>query len=412
MDAEWIADFVAARMRRDDVDRIISDVDEQLRLQLPALPGDIEIHRAMEANIRAQFREFLAALSRSPFEVRVPSETTDLARTIARRNLDLTVPVKGFRIGQRVFWQYVTRSVNETIDVASLRSAALVALWGFASEWMDNVLEVGIAAYIEERETLQRGAFGRRSAAVHAVLRGESVDVDELSLVLGHPLRQYQTAVVLTASENAAVPDIARVLERQAGEIAIALGGSRPLTIPSAARGLWAWVSSPRPFGEAVIPAPRTGIRIAMGTSIPGVNGFIRSHREALAAMRVATTGTAGLSLTRYSDIELVCLTTGDGNLDAMRALIARELRPLAQRDESAARARETLRVFLANGSNAGRAGEDLGVHPNTVRYRVRQAEEMLGHAIEDRRVHIELALRALHAFGDDLLPDHSPTDR
>lgn len=410
---EWVGEFVAQQRSRTDVDGIVALVGDQMRAELPELAADAELSRANEASIRALFREFMAALGRDTFEVRVPSETTDLARTIARRNLDIAIPIKGFRIGQKVFWQFVTRSVEETISDAALRTAALVTLWGYATEWMDNVLEAGVAAHSQEREQLQRGAIGRRTAAVHAVLRGESVDVDELSLSLGHPMRQYQTALVMTADENAAEPDAVRALERQAAEISSTLGGSRPLLLPSAARGLWAWVASPRPLRNTMtMPDPRAGLRVAVGTSLPGVGGFVRSHREALAAQRVAITGVKGGGLIRYSDVELVCLTTGDGSVDAMRALIARELGPLADRGESSARLRETLRVYLASGCNAGQAGEEIGVHPNTIRYRVRQAEESLGHLIEERRVHIELALRSLHALGDDLLPERRSGDR
>ncbi|MET8427894.1 helix-turn-helix domain-containing protein [Nocardia sp. NPDC004860] len=413
IDHDWIAEFAAKQQLREDIDHIVTHVKDRVRTELPELPRDVELSRANEASIRAQFREFLVALDRTPFEVRVPPETTDLARTIARRNLDIGIPVKGFRIGQKVFWQYVTRTVDETINDASERPAALVALWEYATEWMDAMLEAGIAAYSHEREQLQRGAIGRRTAAIHAVLRGESVDVDDLSLTLGHPLRQFQTAFVLEADQNAAEPDAIRLLERQAADFAAALGSSRPLTFPSAARGLWAWVATPRPPGDADgLPEPRAGVRVSVGTSIHGVAGFVRSHREAVAAQRVSATGVRGGSLTRYSDVELVCLTTGDGSIDAMRALIARELGPLAVRGDSAARLRETVRVYLADGCNAARAGEELGVHPNTVRYRVRHAEEVLGHLIDERRVHIELALRALHAFGDSLLTEERPTDR
>jgi DNA-binding PucR family transcriptional regulator len=71
---------------------------------------------------------------------------------------------------------------------------------------------------------------------------------------------------------------------------------------------------------------------------------------------------------------------------------------------------RDTVRVFLAKGCNAASAGAELGVHENTVRYRIRQAEQLLGHVLEERRVHVELALRSLHAIGDHLLPDEPTT--
>ena len=80
--------------------------------------------------------------------------------------------------------------------------------------------------------------------------------------------------------------------------------------------------------------------------------------------------------------------------------LIERELGELAAADEAAARLRETVLAFLTHAGDARSAGEALTVHPNTVRYRIRQAEQILGHPLEHRRVYLEVALHAVVAFG------------
>lgn len=58
----------------------------------------------------------------------------------------------------------------------------------------------------------------------------------------------------------------------------------------------------------------------------------------------------------------------------------------------------ETLRVWLRTRGTAAQVGEELGVHPQTVRYRMRQIEQALGDDIADpdTRFAIEVALRAL----------------
>jgi len=59
------------------------------------------------------------------------------------------------------------------------------------------------------------------------------------------------------------------------------------------------------------------------------------------------------------------------------------------------ARLRETLRVLLeANGSYLEAAAR-MHVHKNTVLYRVRKAEELLGRPVTDGRLAIEVALLA-----------------
>ncbi|MGH3376303.1 MAG: helix-turn-helix domain-containing protein [Actinoallomurus sp.] len=58
----------------------------------------------------------------------------------------------------------------------------------------------------------------------------------------------------------------------------------------------------------------------------------------------------------------------------------------------------ETLRVWLRTRGTAAQVGEELGVHPQTVRYRMRQIEHAFGEdlADPDTRFTIEVALRAL----------------
>jgi DNA-binding PucR family transcriptional regulator len=72
----------------------------------------------------------------------------------------------------------------------------------------------------------------------------------------------------------------------------------------------------------------------------------------------------------------------------------------LAEPDESTERLRDTLRVHLKHGCDATTTGELLRLHPNTVRYRIRQAEKKIGRPFVQRRVQIELALELVTVLG------------
>ena len=67
-------------------------------------------------------------------------------------------------------------------------------------------------------------------------------------------------------------------------------------------------------------------------------------------------------------------------------------LRP-AQRDRLA----ETLLIWLQHGCNANEVALQVHVHPQTVRYRLRQADDLFGNQLRDpdRRFELEIALRA-----------------
>lgn len=403
----WVEDYAAESLQLGEIDQLVTIVNDAVTAAVPQLRADEELRRDLDASTRAHWRDFLATVPRQSFEPRPPAEAVDLARTIARRGLELGVLLKVYRVGQRAVWDYLTATLMERIDDTELRARVLIYFWDRVSEWLDTTVEVVVGTYNAEREQWRRGALARRTETVHTILRGDPVDVDAASALLGHPLRLHQTAMVLWAEEPAAEPEVVRALDALAAALADELGGSRPLTVASGARGLWAWVASTRrPDLDALPSSCPDGLRVAVGESARGLAGFRRSHREALAAQRIAVTARTSHARTRYADIELVSLAAADP--DAMRTLVTRELAALAARDEATARLRRTTLAFLAHGGNVLAAADRLGVHKNTVRYRIHQAEQLLGHSINIRRTHLELALRCAETYGDTVLPPQS----
>jgi len=72
-------------------------------------------------------------------------------------------------------------------------------------------------------------------------------------------------------------------------------------------------------------------------------------------------------------------------------------LRALDELNDSArAKLLETLRAYLDHEGRMDPTAHALGVHPQTVRYRVAQLRELLGGALEDpdRRLLLSVALR------------------
>lgn len=57
---------------------------------------------------------------------------------------------------------------------------------------------------------------------------------------------------------------------------------------------------------------------------------------------------------------------------------------------------RKTVTVWTQVGFSVERAAERLGVHPNTVRYRLRRAEALLGRSLEDAELRFQLKLAVL----------------
>jgi DNA-binding PucR family transcriptional regulator len=62
------------------------------------------------------------------------------------------------------------------------------------------------------------------------------------------------------------------------------------------------------------------------------------------------------------------------------------------------------LAVFLQENGSYKATAERLTLHKNTVQYRVRRAEESLGHPARENRLHVELALFASRWLGPVVL--------
>jgi PucR C-terminal helix-turn-helix domain len=139
------------------------------------------------------------------------------------------------------------------------------------------------------------------------------------------------------------------------------------------------------------------GWSAAAGPAVPlaRASSSLRWARQALALARrgVIASGRRILccdehlsTLLMLSDEELV------RTLGAARLAPLRRLRP-AKQDRLA----ETMLAWLQNSGNAQEAARTLHVHPQTVRYRLRQLDELFGDSLRDpdTRFELEVALRA-----------------
>jgi DNA-binding PucR family transcriptional regulator len=91
-------------------------------------------------------------------------------------------------------------------------------------------------------------------------------------------------------------------------------------------------------------------------------------------------------------------------DFEAASVWVGEVLGPLASDSESDDRLRDTLLVYLRTGSNYTTAADELHLHVNSVKYRVRRAVERRGKPIADDRTDVEVALLLCHWFGASVL--------
>ena len=189
------------------------------------------------------------------------------------------------------------------------------------------------------------------------------------------------------------------MLERAAAELADALGATGTLVVGLEDDVVAVWMvgvqraAAERVGGVALAARLGPPPHGASGLAGIGISGFRKSHEQAMHARRVARLiGAAPGVIVRYDDVALTAIATVD--LEQARDFAHRELGGLAGDTAEARRAAATVRIYLEEGSSARRAASRLDVHENTIKNRIRAAEDLIGHPITTRVAELLLALR------------------
>ncbi|MFD3683297.1 PucR family transcriptional regulator [Nocardiopsis sp. NPDC058631] len=138
------------------------------------------------------------------------------------------------------------------------------------------------------------------------------------------------------------------------------------------------------------------GVGAVLGPSVPldRVPVSLARARDLAELVRAGLVGGGGVP--RWSDHLPTLLLTRDPAL--VEELARTRLAPLSGlRAPQRERMADTLLAWLESGLNANEAAERLRIHPQTVRYRMRQMEELFGARLRDpaERFELELVLRA-----------------
>ncbi|GAB4004278.1 PucR family transcriptional regulator [Nocardioides ultimimeridianus] len=393
----WLEGFAEGAMNPDEVDAFVRSVDAEILAAIPEIAADRTLAEELHASTRAHWRSFLVGLG-DEYQLTLPTAAVALSLSIARRNLEISVLLKVYRIANKAVFRYLMdRTEPAGLPAGLRRDEALLAVWLRAEQWIDDSVEQLIEHYTRERASLAAGVQARRAQTIEALLAG-APPTAEHARILGHNLRQWQTAFVLAGAPGT---DETAPLYEVAQQACALLGLPRPLTHLAGNRELWGWTSTPE---RPVVDLPTViglltdaGLHLATGGPMSGSAAFRISHLQAVAAHRVVLRTAAPAHA--YADIELATLL-GDGEL--ARDLVRRELAPLLSGTKGEDGLRETALTYLRSGLNVDATADRLFVHPNTVRYRISRIEEQLGHRISERAGVLDACLSWVDVYGAD----------
>lgn len=369
---------------------------------LGAMPQDhaedfrTTLPRAIEAHVGFLLRH----LGGDPTPFRLSSHQTSLIHQMAR----VGEPYVNFVRGLRTVQTEVTESLLAHLDghrPAGERPDLVRTLVPLIAAHFDESIEAMLSEYLAERQRLMARELSTRQRAISALVAGEHLSPEEAREVLRLELAQHHLGLLLWApGRSDPSPERHSSLARAAASAADAVGARAPLTYVPDGAVMWCWLSRPTPFDQrrleslARLAIPRE-LRVAVGVPAYGPAGFRRTHLAALDAHRLAPRSGTGPVIT-YREVALAALLTADP--ERARWFVEEELGDLGASDPKTGDLRATALQFLRSGANLLRTATALHVHRNTVVYRLKNVERLLGRGLDERplETHAALLLREM----------------
>jgi hypothetical protein len=300
----------------------------------------------------------------------------ELGRDQWRRDAPLRTLLSAYQVGGRVGW----RRISRVAVGLELPPEALVALAEAVFQLVDDLSTATIAGYVDEQAQSATERERLREELAERLLsdRADTSAVAAGARAAGWPLPAEAAVVLLKEGDEVGRDALARMT---------------PACL----------VSRRGPLTAAVLPDPGApgarqrllralrGTSAVIGPTVP-LDRLPESVRVAEAAVQTLDRPPAGGEpLVAVDHLDAIIVHRDRGLLDALRA---EQLRPLeAAAPGSRTALRETLRSWLVHMGNRREVSEELGVHPQTVRYRLGRLQELFGPALDDPAARLRLLL-------------------
>ncbi|HZC39544.1 MAG TPA: helix-turn-helix domain-containing protein [Streptosporangiaceae bacterium] len=370
-----------AELIRPELPSLAEEIITRIRGAVPeyAQPLDRSFGHALRTSVRMALTTFVDLLA----DPDAPSaDLVRLCRRLglneAKRGRSLDALQAAYRVGAQVSWHRIME-LNRRAELSSPVVAVLAdAVLNFVSELASQ----SHRGYLTEQASSaqQRQECRRRLLALILACPAPSREaVEELAVRAGWTVPPAVTMIAVQAGPGLADRPLGADILRELDAVEPYLLVPGPLTQQRSAELM---------SGLAGYPA-------AAGLTVPLAEAA-DSLRWARQALALARAGIIDGPLARCQDHLVTLWLVADLGLAdklARQELAALDGLPPQRRRHLT----DTLAALLETRGSAVQVAERLGVHPQTVRYRLRQLEELLGDRFTDpdARFAMELALRA-----------------
>lgn len=358
------------RLQAELLDRIAAEPPWTDRMTVPSVHADLV---AVTGAVVTRFVRLIGTTAPA-FGERDRARFRDLGAGEAREGRGLEELLAAYRIGTRVLYTGFAHALAE-LDASP---AAQVALSEAVFALVDTLQGDSAEGYANEVSTHSGERERRFRRLADALFEGDDEVVRAVAGQVGWRVPDA-VAVALLPAERLAEARSATgrdgfVVERGSSAVAVLAADRRP---DAALRRI-----------EAALSGRTVGVRV--GPRVP----FLEARRSLLVAELLPDDTAAGLVMAVERLPELLVR----GAPEVAATLAEGVLAPLASlRESQRERLGPTLASWLRNWGQRNLIAAELGVHPQTVGYRVNQLRELFGDALEDpdRRLELQLVLLA-----------------
>ncbi|GAA2106468.1 helix-turn-helix domain-containing protein [Actinomadura alba] len=371
-----------AAVLRPELPSLSSEIITEIRRSIPeyARPLDGPYGQALRSGVEQALTTFVD-------QIAVPSAPHDRRDDTCRR-LGQLEALEGrtmdnlqaaYRIGAHVAWRRAMKVGMRNTLSSSIMTRLADALFIY----IDELASLSLEGYLEAKAQSAEEVEERRRRLLHVILEGPDV-----------PRRAISDLAELA---DWPVPDEVTLVAVQTG--AQCTGTSLDRDVLTDLCCVEPHLLVPGPLGpdqRAALETVLAGNRAAVGLTVPLTDAAesLRWARQALALNRAGTIGNGHVT---WCEDHLVTLwLLSDAAL--LHQLARRQFAPMhdltpRQRD----RLTQTLGAWLETRGTAAEIADVLDIHPQTVRYRIRQLDRILGDQLKDpdARFALELVLRA-----------------
>lgn len=333
----------------------------------------------------------------------IRGDRDDLAvirRRVARRvdqGIALEPFLHAYRVAQGEYWRACSRQSR----AADISREGAFALGSRLHEAMDTITAHAAEGYLREELRVSRRSGRATRDLVEGLIAGRAEEVGrrpgaaagldlggELTVAVvraegaGVSLDDELEALRAALEETATGRRARRLLAVRQGELVViaadadgALRQSLEAVIASGHDGAQGRSTDGLRAGPAL--RRRLDVRVGLGRPATGAESVAGGYREALLALTYTSVGRPLLSLAELGSLQVA---VAGADLTSRQVIESHGAAYAALADPTRAHVAATVRAFAAASLNVTAAASDLGLHPNTLRYRLDRITKQTGH--------------------------------